>query len=260
MDGTTLRIVKGLTVKKLLTAAAALASIAAATLPAAAAAPTATVKIQWNIASTASIMMEGNYTNTGAGGSDNLTPLVDNNGGTGTCAGGGAGGAGNGTQALTLDYGAITPDSAQVTGCIGLNAAEAQINTNDTNGVKIQEALTTPPANAGVSICGIALENNGPTAWAASGVSSSNYTAAKATDTADNTGKTWAGSTCPTLTYNAVGINAQAETAAATTVFWTSDNTVNPSYFGEDYAVMIPANAAKTASDSGTITYTVITQ
>ncbi|HZT11336.1 MAG TPA: hypothetical protein VFA29_00900 [Candidatus Baltobacteraceae bacterium] len=246
--------------KKLLIAAAALATMASATLPAAAAPPSATVKIQWNIASTASIVMQGNYTNTGTGGSDNLSPLVDNNGGSGTCAGGGAGGAGNGTQALTLDFGAITPDPSQVTGCIGLNAAEAQINTNDTNGVKVQEALTTAPGNAGVSICGIAVENNGPVAWAASSTSSSNYTAAKATDTADATGKTWAGSTCAGLTYNGVGVNAVAEAAAAATTFWTSDNTTNPSYFGEDYAVLIPANAPKVASDSGTITYTVLVQ
>lgn len=247
--------------KKLLTLAVALTAISAA-LPAApasaAAAATGTVKIQWNVTAVASLTLEGNYTNTGAGGSDNLTPLTVP--GAGNCAGGGAAGAGNGTQALTLDFGAITPSATTPTVCVGLNAAEAQINTNDTSGVTIQEQLTTAPAQAGAAICGIAIKSNAPVAWAAAGVSSSNYTAAKGTDTTDTTAASWSGTTCAGLQYSGASVNAQAVPGgAATTVFDTSDNTTNPSYFGEDFAVVLPANAGKTASDSGTVTYTVVT-
>lgn len=245
--------------KKLLTLAAALVAISAALpAPASAAAATGTVKIQWNVTAVASLTLQGNYTNTGAGGSDNLSPLTVPGGGN--CAGGGAAGAGNGSTALTLDFGAITPSATNPTVCVGLNAAEAQINTNDTSGVVIQEQLTAAPAQAGAAICGIALKSNAPVAWAASGVSSSNYTAAKGTDTTDTVAANWSGATCAGLQYSAASVNAQAVPGgAATTVFNTSDNTTNPAYFGEDFAVVLPANAGKTASDSGTVTYTVVT-
>jgi len=259
MDGKLLRIVKGSNVKKLFTLAACAIAVSAA-LPAgnawAGPAATGTVKIQWNITAVASLTLEGNYTNTGAGGSDNLTPLTVAGGGN--CGAGGAGGAGNGSTALTLDFGAITPSASNPTVCVGLNAAEAQVNTNDTSGVTIQEALTTAPAQAGASICGVAIKSNAPVAWAGAGVSSSNYTAAKGTDTTDTTAANWSGSTCAGLQYSAATVNAQAIPAAATTVFNTSDNTTNPAFFGEDYAVIVPANAAKGA-DSGTVTYSVIT-
>lgn len=244
--------------KKLFTLAVGLVAISATLPPAvASAATTGTVKIQWNVTAVASLTLQGNYTNTGAGGSDNLTPLTVPGGGN--CAGGGAAGAGNGSTALTLDFGAITPSATNPTVCVGLNAAEAQINTNDTSGVTVQEALTTAPAQAGAAICGVAIKSNAPVAWASSGISSSNYTAAKGTDTTDTVAANWSGSTCAGLQYSATSVNAQAVPAAATTVFNTSDNTTNPAYFGEDYAVLLPANAAKTAADSGTVTYTIVT-
>ncbi len=247
--------------KKLLTLATALVAISAC-LPApasAAAAATGTVKIQWNISAVATMVLEGNYNNAGAGGSDNLAPLTVPGGGTCNVSPG-AGGAGNGTQALTLDFGGITPSASAPTVCVGLNAAEAQINTNDTSGVVVQEQLTAAPAQAGAAICGIAIKSNAPVAWAAAGVSSSNYTAAKATDTTDTTAANWSGATCAGLQYGGSGVNAQTVPGgAATTVFDTSDNTTNPAYFGEDYAVVLPANAGKTANDSGTVTYTVVT-
>ncbi|MGZ3498900.1 MAG: hypothetical protein ACXWNK_11400 [Vulcanimicrobiaceae bacterium] len=240
--------------KKLLTMAALAATVAAATLPAAAA---NTVTIKWNVAAIASLTLNGNYTNAGAGQAAALAPLTVANGGGGNCAGGGAGIVGNGTTALTLDYGAITPDATKVTGCVGLNAAEAVVNTNDTLGVQVQEALTTAPALAGVAICGVAIKNNAPAAWSAVGQTSANFTAAKATDTADTVAGNWAGATCAGLTYSAATVNAAALAAAATVVN-TSDNTTNPFYQGQDYAVLIPANASKGA-DQGVVTYTLIT-
>lgn len=249
--------------KKLLTAAAALAMICAATLPAtlpaSATSVTGTVKIQWNVTALLSMSLEGNYTNTGAGGVDNMTPLLIANGGTGNaCGGGGTGGAGNGTSALTLDFGAITPSATVVTGCVGLNAAEAQISTNDAIGVQVQEALTTAPAQAGASICGVAIQGNKPVAWSATGVSSATFTAAAATDTTDTTATSWAGTTCTGLTYGGTSVNAAALTSTVGTMAETNNDTTNPIYVGEDYAVLLPANASKTAADSGTVTYTVL--
>ncbi len=217
-----------------------------------------TVTIKWNVQAIASLILEGNYSNTGTGGSDNLSPLVVTNGGSGACAGGGATGAGNGTTALTLDYGNITPDQTKVTGCVGLNAAEAQVNTNDTIGVQLQEQLTTASAN-GASICGILIKGNASAAWSAVGQTSANFAVGAATDTTDTVAANWAGATCGALTYSAASVNATAVPAgAATSIVNTNNNTTNPIYVGEDYAVLIPANATKGA-DSAVVTYTMIT-
>ncbi len=242
--------------KKLLTlaAAASIASIVATTLPAAAA---NTVTIKWNIQATASLILEGNYTNTGAGGATAIAPLTIANAGIGTCAGGGAAPVGNGTTALTLDYGNITPDLAQTTGCVGLNAAEAQVSTNDTAGVALQESLTTAPAN-GESLCGIAIQANKPAAWSATGISSVGLTAATATDTTDTAAASWLGATCAALTYGGLSVNATAVPAAATDIVNTNNDTQNPAYIGEDYVLLVPKLTAKGA-DQAVVTYTLVT-
>lgn len=249
-----LRIVKGPNVKKLLSLAA-FAGIVATTMAPAMAANTVTIK--WNVSAIASLILEGNYTNTGAGGAAAIAPLTIANAGSGNCGGTGAAPVGNGSTALTMDFGTITPDAAKVTGCVGLNTAEAQVNTNDTAGVRVQEQLTTAPTLAGVSICGIQIKTNAPTAWSAAGISSSTFTAAGATDTTDTVAANWAGTTCAGLTYSAASVNAAA-LGAATTIVNTSDNTLNPFYQGEDYAVLIPANASKGA-DQAVVTYTLLT-
>lgn len=251
----TLRIVKGPNVKKLLSLAAFAAIVSTTMAPAMAA---NTVTIKWNVTAIASLILEGNYTNTGAGGATAIAPLTIANGGAGNCGPAGAAPVGNGSTALTMDFGSITPDATKVTGCVGLNTAEAQVNTNDTLGVAVQEQLSTAPTLAGVSICGVAIKTNAPTAWSATGVSSSTFTAAGATDTADTIAANWAGTTCAGLTYSALTVNAGAEVAAATTIMKTSDNTLNPFYQGEDYAVLLPANASKGA-DQAVITYTLLT-
>lgn len=262
-DGYGLRIVKGYIVKKIISLAGAAAMLAflLPTAPAAAAGSTATgtVTIKWNVTYLLTLTLEGDYTN--AGGNDSqagpMAPLTVPGGGT--CAGGGAAVSGGNTAALTLDYGAITPSAANPTVCVGLNAAEAEVSTNDGSGVTIKESLSTAPAQAGAAICGIALESNAPVAWAASGVSSSNYTAAKATDTTDTVAANWSGTTCAGLKYSGATVNAQSVPAASTAVFETSDDTTNPANFGEDFAVLLPANASATAGDQGVVTYTVTT-
>lgn len=251
-----LRIVKGPNVKKLLSLAA-FAGIVGMTMAPAMAANTVTIK--WNVNAIASLILEGNYTNTGAGGATAIAPLTIANGGAGNCAGAGAAPVGNGSTALTMDFGGITPDAAKVTGCVGLNTAEAQVNTNDTLGVKVDEQMTTSPTLAGVAVCGIQIKANAPTAWSTTGVAATTFTAAGATDTTDTVAANWAGTTCAGLTYSAASVNAAAiPTGAATEIMGTSDNSLNPFYQGEDYAVLIPANASKGA-DQAVITYTLVT-
>jgi hypothetical protein len=253
MDGTTLRIVKGPNVKKLMSLAA-FAGLVATTMAPAMAANTVTIK--WNVTAIASLILEGNYSNTGAGGTTALAPLTV--GGGTNCAAGGAAPVGNGSTALTIDFGNITPSATSVVGCVGLNAAEAQVSTNDTSGVQVQEALSTAPAQAGAAICGVSVQGGKAAAWSATGMSTATLTAAGAFDSTDTTAASWAGTSCAGLTYGGTSVGATQLAAAASTIVNTNNNTLNPFYQGEDYVVMIPANASKGA-DSGVVTYTLVT-
>lgn len=255
-----LRIVKGLKVKKLISAAVMASCVLAMSLPASAGSTTGTVKIGWNVTALLSVTFQGNYTATGTSGSLTPTPVTGANGGSGSCAGGGGSSGtttgGTGTAALVLDFGAITPDSANATACLVPNTAEAVVNTNDSLGVTIAEALTTAPANASVAICGNAIKAHAPVtfATAATASSSSNWAVGTATDTTSS--GALSGTTCAGLKQTAT-LNMTAITAASQNTFKTNDDTTNPAYFGSDMALVIPANAAQTAGDAGTITYTV---
>src|SRR5579864_3516324 len=203
-----LRIVKGLNVKKLISSAVIALSVAASALPATAA--TGTVTIKWNVTAIASVVFQGNYTNAGASGALNPTaasligPVVT--GSAGSCGAGGSAGAGGGTNALTLDYGAITPDAADSTICMLLNGAEAVVNTNDNLGVTVAVQQTTAPAQAGAAVCYVPISGNAPIAGGST-VSSATLTAAKATDTTDTTAASWSAAapgTCAGLKYSGV--------------------------------------------------------
>ncbi len=261
MDGTNLRIVKGPKVKKLLSLAVIASCVTATALPAAAA---NTVTIKWNVTAIASVTFQGNYTNTGTSGALNpaaaslIGPIET--GSTGSCGAGGSNGAGAGTNALTLDFGAITPDAAGATICMLLNGAEAVVNTNDNAGVTVAVQQTTAPAQAGAAICYVPISGNAPVAGGAT-VSSSTLTPAKAMDTTDVTAGSWSDGTnaCNGLKYSGAAIAGAAAFGAVTTLLKTSDNTQNPAYFGTDLGVLMPANANKTAGDSAVVTYTVTT-
>ncbi|HEV3155166.1 MAG TPA: hypothetical protein VGZ02_15260 [Candidatus Baltobacteraceae bacterium] len=247
--------------KKLTSLAVIALCMAASALPAAAA---NTVTIKWNVTAIASVTFQGNYTNTGTSGSLNPTAATligpIETGSTGSCGAGGTNGAGGGTNALTLDFGAISPDSSTATFCMLLNGAEAVVNTNDTNGVTVAVQQTTAPAQAGAAICYVPISGNAPIAGGST-VSSSTLTAAKATDTTDATAGNWSDTTsaCNGLKYSGVAITGAAAFGASTNLLKTSDNTTNPAYFGADLGVMMPANASKTAGDSAVVTYTVTT-
>lgn len=269
--------------KKLLTTAALVASVAAMSLPATAATTTAsgTVIVDWNVSTLLTMALAGNYTNTGASGAANLTPSALNAaGGAGNCTGGGTNGTvanGNAaTPSITLDFGAIQPDLTHVVGCWATNAAEAQISTNDSSGVILQEDVTTA-ATHGAVICASLVKGNKPVAMqsagVSTGVSASAWTAAGAMDTAE-TG-TWSLSANTQLCGNVansanaavdstkLNVNATAITPATTssadTVMATNDDALSTIYVGEDYAVLLPANATKGA-DTATVTYTVTAQ
>lgn len=275
-----LRIVKGPNVKKLLVTAAMIASVAAMSLPASATNASGTVTVKWNVTTLLTMSLYGNYSVSGAtlasGASGDLTNIGAANaaGGAGSCGGGGTGGNTTGPN-ITIDFGNITPDLTHVVGCVALNAAAAGISTNDTAGVVLQEDVTTSSANGAV-LCGVLLQANKPATWGTTGVSSATYSNTTATDTTDTTltsfGLSANSQTCSNLQYGglslkaaAINVNATALSQspinlAAADVVTATNNDTNPTFYvGEDYAVLLPANATKGA-DSAVVTYTVTAQ
>lgn len=265
--------------KKLISAAATAALVAAMGLPAMAASPTVT--IQWNVAKTATMNLYENYNNAGAtsttmqigGVSSGYGGLfTGNNGGSGNCGGTGSS-ITESTTAGILNIGQVTPDAVKETDCVFLNGAEAVVNSNDSTGVTLTEAIAAP-ATAGTVVCGDLVTGGKGAAWMSAKVAGSTLTAANAYDSnaSDATNATgWTGSTCAALTSGGTGTAAGAfqgtsttgvsgsNTAlAATTFAQTSDSASGANmYIGEDFAVLFPPYATYTASDSSVITYTL---
>lgn len=150
-----LRIVKGLNVKKLMTLAA-LGALLASALPAGAAAvtKTGTVTVKWNTSVTASLALATNYD---AAGAQQLTApaiLANANPGAGSCTAAGAGSE----VAATVNFGPVSPDFTNPTGCLYKNAVNALVQTNSPNWT-LSEALSA--AVTGATLCAFANGNGG---------------------------------------------------------------------------------------------------
>jgi hypothetical protein len=255
MDGTTLRIVKGPNVKKLLTLAALAAMTASVALPAGAATVQKTVTVQWNLSVSANLNLYTNYNSgaaTPASGTSSVGELMQALSGSSACTAPGAGTIAAGT----VDFGTITPDSAltQDTVCAVKQAVDAWVQTNSSNW-KLAEALTTN-APAGAVLCGLSDSGNFPitVSGAAATSPASARTAASLTDgNATGTGScAGAGELAiPTDAGNPFAAGNQANMATSTTAYPTGTNV------GEDLELILHPSAT-TGAVTRTLTVELI--
>ncbi len=143
--------------QKRIAALAFVASLAATTIPSFAA-TTGTVTVKWNTQALASIIVNSQAST----GGPTITQATQNiywNGNTSVTSGcaGSINTATAGTDPASgaspiVNFGNVTPDSAQYTDCMETNAVEAYVVTNDTNGWKVQAGISAAaPANYGVA-------------------------------------------------------------------------------------------------------------
>lgn len=165
-------------------ALAAFAALLTTAGPAVAANPTGQVTVKWNTQTLAAITM---YTQTTAsktsaapaandiywGGNGSTTSGC--NGTTDTASAGKDGSGGNGAwAALTVNFGNVTPDAADYTNCLEINAIDAYVTTNDSAGYTVSYAISGQPANYAAASNGalLCLLQNGTwangLAWTAS--------------------------------------------------------------------------------------------
>ena len=253
MDGTKLRIVKGLKVKKLLTALT-LAALALPAMPVAAATTfgSPTVDVNWNVTASGSVTLYSDYANGGSAcGSESTgcgTPAVLQSpaAGAGTCTAAPAaptantGAAGSTTGVF---FGNIAPDlTTKNTECYYKNAVDAVISTNDANYSLTEDVSVASTNAAGYWLCEV---NNGtvPTASVTPSAAAS-----------APTGFTAAGAVaaCPT------GMTRISTTAGGTTAYsQASGSTPSNAHVGQDYALVVPALAG-TGAAQFVVTYTFV--
>lgn len=243
-----LRIVKGLTVKKLLTLAAFAAIIGTTALPAGAVTQTGNVTVQWNISVTAALTLNTNYGGTGtATATSGLVPVAEFlQGGLGA---GEACTPAASVVAGTVDFGTITPDSglSANTVCAVKQAINAKVSTNSTNWT-LGEGLTAA-APAGVTLCGLSNSGNFPVSVSgvAATVPASARTAASITD-GNGTG-----------TGTCAGAGELTIPGAVNTTNMASSTTPYPAgtNVGEDLE-LITTSAAATGATTKTLTVSLV--
>ena len=196
-----MRIVKGLNVKKLI-ALAALTALLAPALPAGAAAvtKTGTVTVKWNTSVTANLTLATNYDATGAQQLTAPAILTAANGGGGTCTATGTGSE----AAATVNFGSVSPDFVQTTGCLYKNAVNAVVQTNSINW-NLSEAIGA--AVAGTALCAFPNGLGGSFPATVSGASPATQTARAAAP---------AGAACAAgaATITAAGVQVASSTTA----------------------------------------------
>lgn len=229
-----MRIVKGLTVKKLLSLMA-LAALLLPAAPVAAATANGSVTLQWNISASVSLNLYTDYSSTGVQGTVAPTEYTQANGGAGSCTA-----PTSAPAAGIVNFGSVVPDLAKQTWCYYKNAVNAQIVTNSTNWNLSEQLAAALPAS--YQLC---ASPNGytfgsaPTTLAAT---QSSATAAPASGTACPTGET-------------------AVSNSAATAMITADATpfasASPANVGEDLMLVVPAGAS-TGAQTATLNFTAV--
>jgi hypothetical protein len=233
-------------VKRFVTLAAAGMLTLGATVPTFAATATDTVKVQWKVTAIGTLKAYANYSGTVAAPVTGTTAGTINSSmaavadGTVRCSGGAVPGT---TAPYLVDFGNVTPDVANPTGCLYQNAVAVQVQTNSGNW-GLSESLQTPPA--GFSVC--ALPNIG-TAWPETPLATGTITTSTKTAAANLV----AGgvSACP------AGDNLSAAISMVGT--GTGGNaTTGSSAVAEDLGLIMPAAAAASATPTVlTLTFTL---
>lgn len=221
--------------KKLITLAA-LAALLAPALPAGAAAVTrtGTVTVKWNTSVTANLALTTNYDATGAQQTTAPSILTAANGGSGTCTAAGAGSE----VAATVNFGSVSPDFAQTTGCLYKNAVNAIVQTNSINW-NLSEAVGA--AVAGTALCAFPNGLGGSFPATVSGAS------VPATQTVRAAAP--AGATCAAggATITAAGV----QVASSTTAYPTGANV------GEDMELLL-SPSTPSGNQQYLVTYTLV--
>ncbi len=227
---------------KRIIALASFAALVISTTPAFAASPTVT--IDWNTQKIASIVLTSQYNGTPLGshntGAETIYPNL--NLGAGVCAASdteaGAGTSNGTTNAATINFGNVTPDSLQYTDCMEVNALNAVVQTNDSLGYSVTEAATAGYPASGYLLCllpnGGASYTNGEAATASTRVAAPSIVST---------------ASCPAGDFPMNGTGATLLSATAAT---TGTN------LGGDVELVIGPNAPSGAQ-SVTVTYTLTT-
>lgn len=206
-----------------------MAVLGGAALPAGAVTQSGTVTVKWNTAVAATIALATNYDATGAQQLTAPSILTAANGGSGACTATGAGSEAAGT----VNFGSITPDFAQTTGCLYKNAVNALVKTNSTSW-SVAEKMDGLPT--GSTLC--ALGN---------GIAFPAATLTSAPATQSGRAAAVAGTTCS---------GGPSITTASTTVVSSATAYPSGANIGEDLQLLL-STAAATGAQTQVLTVTV---
>ena len=212
-------------------ALATFAALVISTAPAFAASPTVTV--DWNTQKIASIVLTTQYNGSPLGTHNLGAETIDANlnTGAGICQASDTEGSSG-----IINFGAVTPDVAQYTDCMELNAVNAAIGTNDSLGYSVTEAATAGYPASGFLLC---LLPNGTYANNLAATASARAAAPSIVST----------TACPAGDF---AMNGTGGTLLSTAAATTGTN------LGGDVELVIAPNAPSGAQ-SVTVTYTLTT-
>jgi hypothetical protein len=214
--------------------------------PSFAASPQGAVEAKWNVAATASMTLATNYV--AATGMQSLGPQSLQASPAGTCT------AGTTEIALTMTFGALTPNATSTVGCNYQRAILASVVTNDSLGYKVVEYEEATPT-AGITFCAFP---NGSTASGAGPASSQASAPAPYTTACAAGGTALIAGTAGAVNNGAQqpGSNPATATAPASPFNWVSATTATPgTNYGQDLQISLAANQASSAADQ---TYIII--
>jgi hypothetical protein len=211
---------------------AAFAAFASFAMPAAFAGTTSNqsnITVKWNTLAVGSLVINTNYSATGAQQLTAPTILTNVNGGLGTCSAAGVGSE----AAQTVNFGNVTADGTHFTNCQYKNGFNATVITSDPAGYTVGYAALTFPAGYGLCAIHNGTWANGGAVVPSAAATATSITAAPACSTGDRMDTTG---------------TANAFTAAAST---TGTN------LGADVNLVIPNSASivnETLSEQFTLT------
>lgn len=224
---------------KKLVAIAIVAILCGAALPAGAAVTVnGSVTVKWNTSVAASLTLATNYSAAGAQQLTAPTIVTQNNTGSGACTATGAGSE----VAATVNFGNITPDFAQTTGCLYQNASNAIVKTNSTNWTLTEATAAALPT--GATLCALANDAGNSWPFPATGALPATQTVAA------HTAASIAGTSCPASALSLTTSNSTA--ISSTTAYPTTAANI-----GEDMALLLTA-ANPLGANTVTVNYQVI--
>ncbi|HTU69902.1 MAG TPA: hypothetical protein VMF11_06235 [Candidatus Baltobacteraceae bacterium] len=232
-------------ITKRIAALAALSAIISMAAPAMAAAPTITVKWNTQTISTFVVTTQASAAETHSGTAENI--YWGGNGSTSSGCAGTTDTASAGTDNSangTVNFGSVTPDAADYTDCLEVNAVNAYVATNDSNGYNVTvQATSAVPSNYAAAANGayLCLLPNGT--WA----NNLAYTASTRNAAVAITSTT----ACPAGDFGVAS-------SAATTLLAETASTAATN-IPQDMELVLGPNASSTGQVAMVVTYTLTT-